>query len=47
MSTSIGTPIDKVGSRGFGAARRGRMEGNLTTDKGEGQAEAVMGIKGN
>jgi len=46
-STSIGTPIDGVGGRGFGATGRGEAEGNLITDKGEGQAEMVLsGVEG-
>jgi len=32
-----------VGSEGFGVTRRGRMEGNLATDKGGGRMEAVLG----
>ena len=43
MSTSIGISIDGVGGRGFGVTRRGRTGGNLATDKGEGQAETVLG----
>jgi len=39
---SIETPIDRVGSRGFRAAKRGGTEGNLITDQGEGQAEMVL-----
>jgi len=39
---SIGTPIDRVGSRGFRATGRGRAGGNLTTDKGGGRAEMVL-----
>ena len=42
-STSIGTPIDKADGRGFRVTRRGRMGGNLATDKGGGWAEAVLG----
>jgi len=42
VSTSIGIPIDKVGSGGFGVTRRGRMGGNFATDKGEGWAEIVL-----
>jgi len=32
-----------VGSRGFRVTRRGRMGGNLATDKGKGQVEMVLG----
>jgi len=39
----MGTPIDGVGGRGFGATRRGRMGGSLAVDKGEGRAEMVLG----
>jgi len=39
---SIGTPIDRVGSRGFRVTRRGGAGGNLTTDIGGGQAETVL-----
>jgi len=39
---SIGTPIDRVGGRGFRATGRGRAGGNLATDKGGGQAEMVL-----
>jgi len=42
MSTSIGIPIDRIGSRGFGAARRGRMGGNLAKNKGGGWVEVVL-----
>jgi len=43
----MGTPIDGVGSGGFGATGRGGVGGNLTTDKGRGQAEMVLsGAKG-
>jgi len=41
--TSIGIPIDGVGGGGFGVTGRGRMGGNLTMDKGEGQAETFLG----
>jgi len=45
--TSIGTPIDGVGYRGFGAARTGGTEGNLAMDKGRGQAEVILnGVEG-
>jgi len=40
---SIGTLIDRVGSEGFGVTRRGRIGGNLATDKGGGWMEAVLG----
>jgi len=40
---SIGIPIDGVDGRGFGVTRRGRTGGNLAIDKGEGQAETVLG----
>jgi len=40
---SIGTLIDRADSGGFGVTRRGRMGGNLATDKGGGWAEAVLG----
>ena len=43
MSTSMGTPIDRVGGRGFEATRRGGTEGNLTMNKGRDWAEAVLG----
>jgi len=39
---SIGTPIDRVGGGGFGVTRRDGTEGNLVTDKGGSQAEAVL-----
>jgi len=39
---SMGTPIDGVGGRGFGATGRGRAGGNLMTDKGGGRAEMVL-----
>jgi len=42
MSTSIGTPIDGAGGGGFGVTRRGRAEGNLTTDIEVGRAETVL-----
>jgi len=38
----MGTPIDRVGGRGFGATRRGGAGGNLATDKGGGRAEMVL-----
>jgi len=34
MSTSIGTPIDGAGGRGFGVTERGGSGSNLATDKG-------------
>jgi len=40
---SIGIPIDEVGDRGFRVTKRGRTGGNLATNKGEGQAETVLG----
>ena len=40
---SMGTPIDRAGSGGFGATGRGGTEGSLATDKGRGQAEMVLG----
>jgi len=43
MSTSIGIPIDGADSGDFGVTRRGRTEGNLAIDKGEGRAEMVLG----
>jgi len=43
MSTSIGIPIDGADSGDFGVTRRGGMEGNLAMDKGEDQAETVLG----
>jgi len=43
MLTSIGIPIDRAGSGGFRVTGRGRTGGNLATDKGEGQAEMVLG----
>jgi len=39
----MGTLIDRVGSRGFGATRRGRMESSLAVDKSGGQVETVLG----
>jgi len=39
---SIGTPIDKAGSGGFGVTGRGRAGGNLTMDIGGGWAEMVL-----
>jgi len=47
MSTSIGTPIDRAGSKDFGVTRRGGAEDNLTTDIGGGQTEMVLvGMEG-
>jgi len=43
MSTSIGTPIDGAGGRGFGVTERGGSGSNLATDKGRGWAETVLG----
>jgi len=41
------TPIDGVGSRGFGATGRDGVGGNLATDRGGGRAEMVLsGAKG-
>jgi len=42
VSTSIGTPIDRVGGRGCRATGRGRAGGSLMTDKGGGWAEMVL-----
>jgi len=39
----MGTLIDRVGGRGFGATRRGRMESSLAVDKSGGQVETVLG----
>ena len=39
----MGTPIDKVGSGGFGATGRGGVGGSLATDKGGGRAKMVLG----
>jgi len=39
----IGTPIDRVGGKGFRVTGRSAMGGNLATDKGGGQAETVLG----
>jgi len=39
----MGTPIDGVGSGGFGATRRGEMGSSLVVDKGGGQVETVLG----
>jgi len=39
----MGTPIDGGGSGGFGATGRDGVGGNLATDRGEGQAEMVLG----
>ena len=40
---SIGTPIDGVDGGGFGVTGKGETGGNLATDNGRGQAEAVLG----
>jgi len=43
----MGTPIDGVGGRGFGATGRGGAGGNLATDKSRGRAEMVLsGMEG-
>ena len=39
----MGTSIDGAGGRGFRAIGRGGMGGSLAADKGEGQAETVLG----
>jgi len=39
----MGTPIDRVGGKGFGETKRGRTEGSLAVDKGGGRAEMVLG----
>jgi len=39
---SMGTPINRVASRGFGMTRGGGARGNLATDNGGGQAETVL-----
>jgi len=47
MLTSIGTPIDGVGGRGFGVTGRDGAGGNLTTDIEGGRTEAVLaGLEG-
>jgi len=47
VSTSIGTPIDRAGSGGFGVTGRGGAEDNLTTDIGRDQTEMVLvGMEG-
>jgi len=38
----MGTPIDRVVSRGFGITRGGRARGNFATANGGGQAEMVL-----
>ena len=43
MLTSIGIPIDEAGGGGFGVTGRSETGGNLATDKGEGQAEMILG----
>jgi len=40
---SIGIPIDRASSGGFGVTRKGGTGGNLATDKGGGQVETVLG----
>ena len=40
---SMGTLIDGVGGRGFGATRRGRRGGSLAVNKGGGWVETVLG----
>jgi len=40
---SMGTPIDRVGGRGFWATGRGEIGGSLAVDKGRGQVETVLG----
>ena len=40
--TFIGTPIDGVGSGSFGVTGKDGTGGSLATDKGGGQAEAVL-----
>jgi len=42
VSTSIGTPIDRAGGRGFGVTGRGGAGGSLTTDIGGDRAEMVL-----
>jgi len=39
----MGTPIDRAGSRGFGATRRDGMGSSLAVDKGGSRAETVLG----
>jgi len=39
---SMGTPIDRAGSEGFGVTRRDRTRGSLAMDKGRGWIEAVL-----
>ena len=41
-STSMGTPIDRVVSGGFGITGGGGARGNLATDNGGGQVETVL-----
>jgi len=38
----MGTPIDRVVSRGFGVTGGGGARGNLATDNGGGRAETVL-----
>jgi len=40
---SMGTLIDRAGSRGFGATGRGGTGSSLAADKGGGRAEMVLG----
>jgi len=40
---STGIPIDGKGGRDFKVTRRDRIGGNLAMDRGEGQAEMVLG----
>jgi len=40
---SMGTPIDRAGSGGFGATRRDGTEGSLAADKGGGWTETILG----
>jgi len=43
----MGTPIDGVGSEGFGATGRDGAGGNLMMDRGRGRAEMVLsGVEG-
>ena len=35
--------MDGAGGGGFGTTRRGRIGGNLATDKGGGQVETILG----
>ena len=40
---SIEVPIDRADGRGFRVTSRGGTGDNLTTNKGEGRAETVLG----